>query len=93
MLFRRPFQLSCVLTLVLLQQATSRFHAYVDPPNWIDTDGYKFHIPKNQIPMPSLVIDTFQSAIHNDLGFWHGAGEDLPVYHEPGFRTPSSNGS
>ena len=35
--------------------------------------------------MPSLVIDTFQNAIHNDLGFWHGAGEDLPVYHEPGF--------
>lgn len=85
MLFHRPFQLSCVLTLVLLQRATSRFHAYVDPPNWIDTDGYKFHIPKNQIPMPSLVIDTFQSAIHNDLGFWHGAGEDLPMYHEPGF--------
>lgn len=85
MLFHRPFQLSCVLTLVLLQRATSRFHAYVDPPNWVDTDGYKFHIPKNQIPMPSLVIDTFQSAIHNDLGFWHGAGEDLPMYHEPGF--------
>ncbi|KAJ5639629.1 uncharacterized protein N7484_007491 [Penicillium longicatenatum] len=84
MLFQRPFQLSCVLILSLLQQATSRFHAYVDPPNWFDTGGNKFHIPKNQIPMPSLVIDTFQNAVHNDLGFWHGAGEDLPVYHEPG---------
>ncbi|KAJ5548887.1 hypothetical protein N7513_006121 [Penicillium frequentans] len=55
------------------------------PPNWIDTDGYRSHTPKNQIPMPSLVIDTFQTAIHNDLGFWHGASEDLPMYQEPGF--------
>ncbi|KAJ5797991.1 uncharacterized protein N7503_007287 [Penicillium pulvis] len=85
MLFPRLSHLPCLLTLSLLQQATSRFHAYVDPPNWIDTDGYRSQTPKNQVPMPSLVIDTFQTAIHNDLGFWHGAGEDLPVYHEPGF--------
>lgn len=31
-----------------------------------------------------LVIDTFQDPLHNDLGFWHGAGEDLTLYHEPG---------
>ncbi|KAJ5998996.1 hypothetical protein N7451_006806 [Penicillium sp. IBT 35674x] len=84
MLFHRLFHLSCLLTLALLQQATSRLHAYVEPPNLIDKDGYILHSLKNQVPMPSLVIDTFQNAIHNDLGFWHGAGEDLPMYHEPG---------
>ncbi|KAJ5768089.1 hypothetical protein N7533_000672 [Penicillium manginii] len=33
---------------------------------------------------PSLVIDTFQDPIHNDLGFWHGHGENLTIHHEPG---------
>ncbi|KAJ5930525.1 Glycoside hydrolase/deacetylase beta/alpha-barrel [Penicillium verhagenii] len=79
-------QLSYALALsALLQPATSRFQAYIETPNWIETDGYNFHTPKNKIPMPSLVIDTFQNKIHNDLGYWHGAGEDLPVHHEPGF--------
>lgn len=34
--------------------------------------------------MPSLVIDTFQNPLHNDLGFWHGTGEDLKIEHQPG---------
>ncbi|KAJ5632817.1 hypothetical protein N7490_009156 [Penicillium lividum] len=79
MLFQRLFKISCILllTLVLLQPATSRFHAYVDPPNWLE--------PSPQVLMSSLVIDTFQNPTHNDLGFWHGSGEDLSVYHEPGY--------
>lgn len=34
---------------------------------------------------PSLLIDTFHDPLHNDLGFWHGAGENLTTHHEPGF--------
>ncbi|KAJ5965843.1 hypothetical protein N7481_012557 [Penicillium waksmanii] len=33
---------------------------------------------------PSLVIDTFQDPLHNDLGFWHGTGENLNIHHAPG---------
>ncbi|KAJ5116306.1 Glycoside hydrolase/deacetylase beta/alpha-barrel, partial [Penicillium angulare] len=65
--------------------AAGHFHAYVETPNWLDTNGHTFHAPENQSPMPSLIIDTFQNPTHNDLGFWHGPGEDLPVHHEPGF--------
>lgn len=32
-----------------------------------------------------IVIDTFQNPTHNDLGFWHGSGEDLMVRHGQGF--------
>ncbi|KAF7718712.1 Peptidoglycan-N-acetylglucosamine deacetylase [Penicillium ucsense] len=31
-----------------------------------------------------LIIDTFQDFDQNDLGFWHGTGEDLETEHEPG---------
>ncbi|PKX91741.1 polysaccharide deacetylase family protein [Aspergillus novofumigatus IBT 16806] len=30
---------------------------------------------------PPLVIDTFNDAWRNNLGFWHGAGEGLPIEH------------
>jgi hypothetical protein len=40
---------------------------------------------QNQNSRLPLVIDTFQDPTHNDLGFWHGSGENLSAQHEPGF--------
>lgn len=34
---------------------------------------------------PPLVIDTFNDAWRNDLGFWHGAGEGLPIEYGDGY--------
>ncbi|KAJ5288648.1 Glycoside hydrolase/deacetylase beta/alpha-barrel [Penicillium angulare] len=85
MSFRVSFQVLCSIICPLIPAVTAHFHAYVETPNWLATNGSTFHAPENQTPMPALVIDTFQNPTHNDLGFWHGPGEDLPVQHEPGF--------
>ncbi|KAJ5613672.1 Glycoside hydrolase/deacetylase beta/alpha-barrel [Penicillium herquei] len=85
MYFHIPLEFSCWLALPLLPAVTAHFQAYAETPNWLATNGYQFHTPENQTPMPSLVIDTFQNPTHNDLGFWHGSGENLAVHHEPGF--------
>ncbi|KAF4247075.1 hypothetical protein CNMCM8980_007884 [Aspergillus fumigatiaffinis] len=34
---------------------------------------------------PPLVIDTFNDAWRNNLGFWHGAGEGLPIEYGDGY--------
>ncbi|GFF37726.1 bifunctional xylanase/deacetylase [Aspergillus udagawae] len=34
---------------------------------------------------PPLVIDTFNDALRNNLGFWHGAGEGLPIEYGDGY--------
>ncbi|RHZ44386.1 polysaccharide deacetylase family protein [Aspergillus thermomutatus] len=34
---------------------------------------------------PTLVIDTFNDAWQNNLGFWHGAGEGLPIEYGDGY--------
>lgn len=40
--------------------------------------------PEDSKHIQPLVIDTFQHPTHNDLGFWHGAGENLTMLHQPG---------
>ncbi|KAF7156459.1 hypothetical protein CNMCM5623_010129 [Aspergillus felis] len=34
---------------------------------------------------PPLVIDTFNDPLRNNLGFWHGAGEGLPIENGDGY--------
>ena len=77
----RHLTLKCLILLPLPCAVTAYFHAYVESPDWL-ANSQRF--PANHYPMPSLVIDTFQNPTHNDLGYWHGSGEGLPVYHEPG---------
>ena len=52
--------------------------------HWYETRSVPLPPTQNQSSIPSLVIDTFQDPLHNDLGFWHGAGENLTTVHQPG---------
>ncbi|EPS26836.1 putative peptidoglycan N-acetylglucosamine deacetylase [Penicillium oxalicum 114-2] len=53
--------------------------------HWLETRQIQLQPSDvSQTQQSPLVIDTFQSAVHNDLGFWHGTGEDLAIEHEPG---------
>ncbi|KAJ5594349.1 Glycoside hydrolase/deacetylase beta/alpha-barrel [Penicillium hispanicum] len=76
---------SSALSLVLLlPTATSFVHNSIEHSHWFETRANTLATPQSQSSMPSLVIDTFQNPTHNDLGFWHGAGENLAMHHEPG---------
>ncbi|KAJ6040380.1 hypothetical protein N7444_009285 [Penicillium canescens] len=73
---------SIALSLVLT--TTALYHRPVDHGHWnelLDTLNTS-HKQKTGLP---FVIDTFQNPTHNDLGFWHGSGENLSVQHGPGF--------
>ncbi|KAJ5111055.1 hypothetical protein N7532_001590 [Penicillium argentinense] len=83
------FRAAIVLTL-LPSTATSFPHQEPRPFHWLEARDSE-QLPTRQAPLPSLVIDTFQDSLHNDLGFWHGAGENLTVHHEPGFMRLSPN--
>jgi hypothetical protein len=52
--------------------------------HWFETRQQKSQRPDTSRSAASLVIDTFQTPLHNDLGFWHGTGENLTFQHEPG---------
>lgn len=55
------------------------------PQHWLELRDIEHNSTKSgEAPPPSLIIDTFQDPLHNDLGFWHGPGEDLNIHHEPG---------
>lgn len=41
--------------------------------------------PPSALSNASFVIDTFRHRLHNDLGYWHGPGEDLPVEYGDGY--------
>lgn len=41
--------------------------------------------PPSTLSNNSFVIDTFKHRVHNDLGYWHGPGEDLPVEYGDGY--------
>lgn len=53
--------------------------------HWFETRQDTSPSPDPSKSAASLIIDTFQNSLHNDLGFWHGTGENLTLHHEPGF--------
>ena len=53
--------------------------------HWFETREQKSQGPAASTSASPLIIDTFQNYLHNDLGFWHGTGENLAIHHEPGF--------
>ena len=59
-------------------------HASFERSHWYETRSDALNLPQSQQSTPSLVIDTFQSPTYNDLGFWHGTGENLTTHYEPG---------
>ncbi|OQD83304.1 hypothetical protein PENANT_c017G01422 [Penicillium antarcticum] len=83
------------IILSLILAATALYQEPVNHGHWNElrdtlNSSYK------QKTGPPLVIDTFQNPTHNDLGFWHGSGENLSVQHGPGFirllpRDPDQN--
>lgn len=76
---------SVMAMAAFLPVASSIFHPYVETPLHVLNNESSLYTIGNHNPMPSLVIDTFQHATHNDLGFWHGTGEGLKMEHEPGY--------
>jgi hypothetical protein len=82
---RRMFLSPFTLFLASILPARSLAHGHYSDQHWYDTrEQHILYNPKTARPMPSLVIDTFQSPTHNDLGFWHGAGENLTMKYQPG---------
>lgn len=79
------FLLSFALFLVLFLPETSLAHGHYSDQHWYEPQKqHTLYAPEDAKPLPSLVIDTFQNPTHNDLGFWHGAGEDLTMHYQPG---------
>ncbi|KAJ5692313.1 hypothetical protein N7462_001736 [Penicillium macrosclerotiorum] len=73
-----------IALLLLVSSATSLVHGSYEQHHWFETRQDTHRAPQRPRPMPSLVIDTFQDPLHNDLGFWHGTGENLTLQHRPG---------
>ncbi|KAJ5153166.1 uncharacterized protein N7482_009644 [Penicillium canariense] len=69
---------------LLLPAATSLVHGPYELQHWFETRHERTKSAEGPRLTPSLVIDTFQDLLHNDLGFWHGTGENLTLQHEPG---------
>lgn len=60
-------------------------HQRSRPTHWLELrDNEHNSTETGEAAPPSLIIDTFRDPLHNDLGFWHGPGEDLAIQHEPG---------
>lgn len=80
-----PRAASALALALLLPAATALARGPYEHQHWYDIRGQHIEQPPgNSKRMSPLLIDTFQDPTHNDLGFWHGAGEDLPMLHEPG---------
>lgn len=77
---------ACALALaLLLPAATALAHGpYQHQNSYEIRDQSVNKSPGASGHTPQLVIDTFQNPTHNDLGFWHGAGENLTMVHQPG---------
>lgn len=75
---------SAVALALLLPAVTGLVHGPLQHEHWLETREKDHKSPKKQKVVPPLVLDTFQNPTHNDLGFWHGTGENLTVQHEPG---------
>lgn len=79
------FLSSAALVLALLLPAKSLAHGHYSNQHYYEPrEQHILYAPENAGPMPSLVIDTFQNPTHNDLGFWHGAGENLTMQYQTG---------
>lgn len=75
---------SAALSLFLPTSALLR--GIVDHGHWNELrDLISANASQKTKSSPPLVIDTFQNPTHNDLGFWHGSGENLSVQHGLGF--------
>ncbi|EAW09312.1 polysaccharide deacetylase family protein [Aspergillus clavatus NRRL 1] len=56
------------------------FHQHSTPPSAGTTPNCtNISIPNGMDFHPTVMIDTFHDTYRNNLGFWHGPGEDLPV--------------
>ena len=53
--------------------------------HWNELRDLNLDSTENQNSRFPIVIDTFQNPTHNDLGYWHGSGENLTVQHGQGF--------
>ncbi|KAJ5885077.1 hypothetical protein N7495_009587 [Penicillium taxi] len=73
------------IVLALLIQTVACLHQKVTGSAHLYETRYTTLIPAEIAPTTSLIIDTFQNPTHNDLGFWHGAGEGLTTEYTPGF--------
>ncbi|OQD69258.1 hypothetical protein PENPOL_c002G10243 [Penicillium polonicum] len=75
--------------LSLSLPTSALFHGIVDHGHWNELRGLTHNASYNasqaKKASPPLVIDTFNNPTRNDLGFWHGSGENLPVQYGPGF--------
>lgn len=74
-----------IIAIALMSTANGYAHGAVDHQHWLELRENGINFPEKQKIIPPLVIDTFQHPLYNDLGFWHGAGENLAVEHGPGF--------
>lgn len=79
-------RVACALALaLLLPPATALAHGPYQHQNSHETRDQSVNEgPEAPGHTPSLIIDTFQNPTHNDLGFWHGTGENLTMVHQPG---------
>lgn len=70
---------------LLLPAATALVHGPYGHQHWLEIrDQHIPQAPGDSKHLSPLLIDTFQYPTHNDLGFWHGTGENLTVVHQPG---------
>ncbi|CAG8898837.1 unnamed protein product [Penicillium egyptiacum] len=75
--------------LLLFLPASALSRGTVDHGHWNELRGLTHNASHDASQAakssPALVIDTFKNPTRNDLGFWHGSGENLSVEHGPGF--------
>lgn len=76
-----------LLTLALLIPAAAALvHGpYKRPTRWDIRDQQTAQSTEKSKRIRPLVLDTFQNPVHNDLGFWHGTGENLTIAHQQGW--------
>jgi hypothetical protein len=94
-IMHRLFVCSFAIALYLLPSTTALFR--LEHNHWNELRGLKLNnsqnpsapqntnFSQNQKSNLPIVIDTFQNPSRNDLGFWHGSGENLSLQHGPGF--------
>jgi hypothetical protein len=75
--------------LSLFLPTSALFPGIVDHGHWNELRGLNLNTSSNNSQTrkssPPIIIDTFQDPLYNNLGFWHGSGENLTVQHGLGF--------
>lgn len=77
--------LSICLNVILLYLLTLTTALRIEHNHWNELRDVGLNTTQNQNSRLPKVIDTFKNPTHNDLGYWHGSGENLSVQHGPGF--------